>query len=287
MALNNPYKRHIEAVELAYRRVEKRAKTQPTGAAPPTAPADASEPNHDGDPKSSELSESSEEPSDESSLEDEDSNGEEGQESEEDDEDAESSGEADDANGTINLRANRGEKPIMKLQDDDVGEDIRPFLKDFLPKLKAANEELETQRQAGTLRTNQIDADNSAVGEDGQYIEMVGSWLSSAGAVGSQDTDGDIFAALEQILTEDRISGSVCWKRNIRIQSNLQTAILQQGPKMSKVLPRRIFWASSWATTSWVRRWAFRKLRALTEAPRINDICPFMLDFIKRNGLMS
>lgn len=109
------------------------------------------------------MSESSEEPSsDESSSEDEDGNGE--------GEDTEM--ELDEAKGTdgvVNLRANRGKKPIMKLSKEEMGPDIRDFLKDFLPRLKAANEELEAQKRAGTLK--RMDDEDQEDGEP--YIEMV------------------------------------------------------------------------------------------------------------------
>jgi hypothetical protein len=108
---------------------------------------------------SSELSESSEEPSDDSSSEDEG-------------EDTEMEEQAEEGqDGVVNLRANRGKKPVMKLRDDeDLGPDIRGFLKDFLPKLKESNEELERQREAGTLRGLDEGAEEE---EGGPYIEMV------------------------------------------------------------------------------------------------------------------
>ena len=118
-----------------------------------------------GTDSGSELSESSEEPSSESSSEDEDDD------------------VASDANleehegqdGVINLRVGQGKKPTMKLDQDELGPDIRTFLKDFLPQLKAANEELEAQRQAGTLKTKEIDTTETEDGE--QYIEMVSDVL--------------------------------------------------------------------------------------------------------------
>lgn len=120
--------------------------------------------NHDNDSES-ELSESSEEPSDLSSSED---------DSDHDDTEVDmahvGSGEI------INVRANRGEKPKMKLDKDELGPDIRTFLKDFLPQLKAANEELEVQKQAGTLET--LDATDAKDGEP--YIEMVGNFTGSS-----------------------------------------------------------------------------------------------------------
>lgn len=112
------------------------------------------------------LSESSEEPSsDESSSEEEDDD-------DENDDGEDTEMELDEAKGTdgvVNLRANRGTKPIMKLTKAEMGPDIRGFLKDFLPRLKAANEELEAQKRAGTLR--RLDAEDQQEGEP--YIEMV------------------------------------------------------------------------------------------------------------------
>ncbi|KAH6875941.1 hypothetical protein BKA58DRAFT_131896 [Alternaria rosae] len=109
----------------------------------------------------SELSESSEEPSsDESSSEEEEDDGE--------DTEMELEGPLSQ-DGVVNLRANRGTKPVMKLGNKDLGPDIRGFLKDFLPQLKAANEELEAQKKAGTLKSLE-----SVEGQDeGEpYIEM-------------------------------------------------------------------------------------------------------------------
>lgn len=113
------------------------------------------------------LSESSEEPSsDESSSEDDD-----------DDDDGEDTemelDEPKGADGVVNLRANRGKKPIMKLSKEEMGPDIRDFLKDFLPRLKAANEELEAQKRAGTLKS--MDAEDQDEGEP--YIEMVSIFI--------------------------------------------------------------------------------------------------------------
>jgi hypothetical protein len=118
--------------------------------------------DYGSDDSGSALSESSEEPSsDESSS------------SEEDDEDSGEDTEMEDQaepSDVVNLRANRGKKPVMKLgEDEDLGPDIRGFLKDFLPKLKESNEELERQRQAGTLKS--LDAGGEEEGEP--YIEMV------------------------------------------------------------------------------------------------------------------
>ncbi|KAJ4339155.1 hypothetical protein N0V95_007840 [Ascochyta clinopodiicola] len=121
----------------------------------PTKPTDASD--LDSDDESSELSESSEEPSDLSSSEDED-------------EATQMHVETPKEPEIVNLRANRGKKPTYKLDEEELGPDIRTFLKDFLPQLKAANEELELQRKEGTLKKREIDAVDAE--EDEQYIEM-------------------------------------------------------------------------------------------------------------------
>lgn len=123
----------------------------------PTKPDDAGDMDSAGE--SSELSESSEEPSDLSSSED------------EDDKHSKKESEATNEPDVVNLRANRGQKPSYKLDEEDLGPDIRTFLKDFLPKLKAANEELEEERNRGTLKKREIDAVEGD--EDQQYIEMV------------------------------------------------------------------------------------------------------------------
>ncbi|KAJ4984847.1 hypothetical protein SVAN01_09631 [Stagonosporopsis vannaccii] len=131
---------------------------QDSAATAPCAPvksADASELRSDDE--SSELSESSEEPSDLSSS---------------DEDDEESTKMALDASQepqVVNLRANRGQKPTYKLDEEDLGPDIRTFLKDFLPKLKAANEELEADRRQGTLKKREIDDVDGD--ENDQYID--------------------------------------------------------------------------------------------------------------------
>jgi hypothetical protein len=120
--------------------------------------------DYGSDDSGSSLSESSEEPSSDesSSSEEEDDDEDEGEDTEMEDQAAPSD--------VVNLRANRGKKPVMKLgEDEHLGPDIRGFLKDFLPKLKESNEELERQRQAGTLKS--LDAGGEEEGEP--YIEMV------------------------------------------------------------------------------------------------------------------
>lgn len=110
---------------------------------------------------SSELSSSSEEPSSDSSSED---------EAEADNSDVEMH-EHTSSDGTVNLLANRGKKPTMRLNQDELGPDIRTFLKDFLPQLKASNDELEAQRKAGTLKGLEMEGESDA--EGGEHIEMV------------------------------------------------------------------------------------------------------------------
>jgi hypothetical protein len=127
----------------------------PTSVADETT--DASNYNSDSE---SDLSESSEEPSDESSSEED--------ESDEADSEMEIE-EFEGQDGVVNLLANRGKKPNMKLDKEELGPDIRTFLKDFLPQLKAANEELEAQKEAGTLQT----MDDGGKEEGAPYIEMV------------------------------------------------------------------------------------------------------------------
>jgi hypothetical protein len=147
-----------------------------TGASSTT---NASDYGSDGD--SSDVSPSSDEPSDDSSSSEED---------EDEGEDTEMEEETEQ-DGVVILRANRGKKPVMKLADDeDHGPDIRSFLKDFLPKLKESNEELERQRKAGTLKS----LDDGGEEEGEPYIEMVSravlagmlGWAyANVGAVGS------------------------------------------------------------------------------------------------------
>jgi hypothetical protein len=114
----------------------------------------------------SEISDSSEEPSSDSSS-DEDS------EPESETESASDVASADNEDGVIKLRANRGKKPRMKISKAELGPDLRPFLKDFLPQLKAANDELEAAKLAGTLKDKTIEEDGEDQ-DDGerQYIEM-------------------------------------------------------------------------------------------------------------------
>jgi hypothetical protein len=71
------------------------------------------------------------------------------------------------------LRAGQGTKPVMKLSKKEMGPDIRTFLKDFLPQLKAANDELMAHKKAGTLKSREIDMTDADEAEE--YIEMVGA----------------------------------------------------------------------------------------------------------------
>lgn len=159
------------AAPLAHRR--KRSKISPENSSEPSAssksdstveassaPTETTDTSEiaSGD-ESSELSESSEEPSDLSSSEN------------EDEESTKMNGAAPAEPEVVNLRANRGQKPTYKLDEEDMGPDIRTFLKDFLPQLKAANEELEAERKQGTLKKREIDAVEGE--DDEQYIEMV------------------------------------------------------------------------------------------------------------------
>ncbi|KAJ6278873.1 hypothetical protein J3E71DRAFT_369968 [Bipolaris maydis] len=155
------------------------------------------------------LSESSEEPSsDESSS------------SEDDDDDENDDGEdtemeldeAKGADGVVNLRANRGTKPIMKLTKAEMGPDIRGFLKDFLPRLKAANEELEAQKRAGTLR--RLDAEDQEDGEP--YIEMdlgLGVLEEKDPNAAESDTEGTSDAEEEDGNKEKDVLGKLLGRR--------------------------------------------------------------------------
>lgn len=146
------------------------ATTMPQAAKPEKTPEQL-DAQHVASDSESELSESSEEPSSESSSED-----------ESDVEESKSTAEAKQqarrgkSDGITNLRAGQGQKPIMRINKDDMGPDIRDFLKDFLPQLKAANEELVAHRKAGTLKSREIDMVDAP--EEEEYIEMVSVLLS-------------------------------------------------------------------------------------------------------------
>jgi hypothetical protein len=147
----------------------KRVRFQTSGSSDPaaTSTADDSTVGSDQDSDSSELSESSEDPSSESS----------------DDEDEDEALDVDmnerqGKDGVTNLRAGQGKKPTMKFDRTKLGPDIRIFLKDFLPQLKAANDELESHRKAGTLKSREIDMTDADDVEE--YIEMV-SWTLDRG----------------------------------------------------------------------------------------------------------
>ncbi|KAF2659635.1 hypothetical protein K491DRAFT_564385, partial [Lophiostoma macrostomum CBS 122681] len=154
---------------------------------------EASEVDSDSD---SDISESSEDPSSDSSSE---------EESEPDIEtDSASDVTATDReDGVTNLRANRGKKPKMKISQAELGSDLRPFLKDFLPQLKAANEELEAAKRAGTLKEKTIEDDGDEQDRGGrQYIEMD----LGLGVLEEQhpDADGDSSSS-ESDSDEDRV----------------------------------------------------------------------------------
>ncbi|KAF2259294.1 hypothetical protein CC78DRAFT_548459 [Lojkania enalia] len=130
----------------------------------PEESTDASDADMDSE---SELSESSEEPSSESPSED---------DSDEASEESELEVQ-EDQDEIVNLRADKGKKPKMKLSKHDLGPDLLPFLADFLPKLRAANKELEAQRKAGTLKVIETGDDgesnnNGDETSEDQYIEM-------------------------------------------------------------------------------------------------------------------
>ncbi|KAF2646068.1 hypothetical protein P280DRAFT_464335 [Massarina eburnea CBS 473.64] len=216
------HQKHIAAYDRAANRA-KRAKLQhsySTSASPgpstlsegsallPTGvPEDSTEASDCESDVSSEVSESSEEPSDESEDEsdDEETEGIDGEEA---------GGEGEET--VVNVRANRGKKPTMRIQEDDMGDDIRPFLKDFLPKLRAANEELEAQRAAGTLVTAEIadkadangdiNADGGDGGDDEQYIEL-NLGLGVLQAKGDDASDGDSESESEGESANDEDGG--------------------------------------------------------------------------------
>ena len=91
-----------------------------TTAVPPTAQVSPSD-------SESNLSESSEEPSDDSSSDD---------YAEADDTDEELQEDQTD-NAVVNLPANRGKKPAMKLDHDKLGQDCAAFPQAFLAKIKS------------------------------------------------------------------------------------------------------------------------------------------------------
>jgi hypothetical protein len=203
----HPYQRHIDAYRRAASRA-KRVKHQHSSSPEPSTVSDdsalvptvvpeettdASDMNSD---MSSEVSESSEEPSEDDSSEgDSDMEDVEEEEEEEDGKEEEVQDVEEDGDGeeVVNLRANRGQKPVMKMEGDEV-EDIRPFLKNFLPKLKAANEELEVQKRAGTLETAELEEGEGRDDAEEQYIELVSSWLPLVSTVGGKNASRLLFA---------------------------------------------------------------------------------------------
>jgi U3 small nucleolar RNA-associated protein 14 len=152
----------------------KRVRFEPKASPNPSMSNQTAASGHTSD-SDSELSESSEEPSSESSSEDET----EGEDN--DDTMSDARQKRHQANKrVVNLRAGQGQKPIMKLDKNELGPDIRIFLKDFLPQLKAANDELAAQRRAGTLKHREIDMTD--VDDNEQYIEMVSGVLRTGHA---------------------------------------------------------------------------------------------------------
>ena len=111
---------------------------------------------------SSELSESSEDTSSPSSSDEESS------EEESEGENNSDGAEHSDENKRINVVPGKREKPNPKYIQNDEFKALKARLDAFLPKMAAANEELERQRQAGTLKTLEA-ADNA----EGEYIELV------------------------------------------------------------------------------------------------------------------
>ncbi|KAF2797376.1 hypothetical protein K505DRAFT_347320 [Melanomma pulvis-pyrius CBS 109.77] len=137
---------------------------------------------------SSEMEESSEDPS---------SDSESGEDSDE-----ELQSEMEDEDGIVNLPAVRARKPNMKLPKDELGPDLRPFLANFLPQLKAANEALEKEREAGTLKTKVIDSEDAVDGE-GEYIEMD----LGLGVLEEQDPDAKDVSSSSDSEDEDSLDG--------------------------------------------------------------------------------
>jgi Domain of unknown function (DUF4598) len=105
----------------------------------------------------SELSVSSSEPSDLDSDSDSDASSESGFEFE----DAESK--------IINLRS--GTKPKIEISEEHGAPSILDKLREFMPKMKAANDELEVEREDGTLYRRNLEIVDEE--EGGQIIEMV------------------------------------------------------------------------------------------------------------------
>jgi hypothetical protein len=121
----------------------------------------SSQDTEDTDPGSeSELSISSEDPSSESSSDGED----------EANSDSDDASVADGGEQITNVRV--GSKPTMK-REDTAGSLIQR-LQHFIPEMKAANQELEKERAAGTLERRNIE---KVEDEEGQHIEMVSVWL--------------------------------------------------------------------------------------------------------------
>ncbi|KAF2190214.1 hypothetical protein K469DRAFT_747428 [Zopfia rhizophila CBS 207.26] len=126
----------------------------------PTSVSDGSTAASDVDTDSeSELEESSDDTSSESSSE----------EVSDEESDEESSLNEENEDEIINLIANKGNKPVIKFPRNESAAGLRLRLKGFLPQLAAANEQLEKERKAGTLKKREIEKDGEA---EGEYIEM-------------------------------------------------------------------------------------------------------------------
>ncbi|KAF2202790.1 hypothetical protein GQ43DRAFT_298999 [Delitschia confertaspora ATCC 74209] len=131
----------------------------------PSESAAASDVDSDSE---SELSESSSDPSSASSTDEESSSDEEEDEVQQEEAKEEGSSEEED-NVIIDIIPRPAEKPKMRLSEigNNVS-DLKARLQSFLPQLKAANEELERERRAGTLKNRVIEGDEGG----GEYIEM-------------------------------------------------------------------------------------------------------------------
>lgn len=138
--------------------------------------------------ESSDVSTSSEEPSSDSGEDDEDVDG----NSNANEDDHVRNGETPTSrdNGRITIRTTT--KPAIKFSktEREQGMDLKARLKDFLPKMAAANLELEDARAAGTLDERNIENVNEA--ENEEYIEMnLGLGVLEERKPGATDMDCD------------------------------------------------------------------------------------------------
>ncbi|ORY19511.1 hypothetical protein BCR34DRAFT_462336, partial [Clohesyomyces aquaticus] len=128
---------------------------------------------------------------------------------------AEKSGEHEGEDTVVNLIANRGKKPSMKLPKEALAEDLRAHLAQFLPQLAAANEELEARRKAGTLQEKAIEIGDAE--EAGQYIEMdLGLGVLEHKEPGAEDAPPDADSDTEDIL--GKLMGREAKKDGVGIQ---------------------------------------------------------------------